>query len=154
MKATARKPKSPRPPSRPAPSCAVTFRWTAGPPAQALAALIRSIFPRSSLSSGQRDRFLVASAGRRIIGFSHLRLQSASIYLQGVGVHPVWRRRGLGHELVGRVLSYCRQKFSERSLRLKVKAANLPALRLYAGQGFILSRQLGGVWVLSRRENT
>jgi len=49
-----------------------------------------------------------------------------------LGVHPRWRRRGVGRILVGSVLHEWRKRNIVRGF-LEVRADNQPAIRLYSG---------------------
>lgn len=68
----------------------------------------------------------------------------------GMGVHPVWRRAGLGRALLEATLADARARGFER-IELEVYAANAPAIRLYERAGFAVEgtrrrcRRLDGV---------
>lgn len=139
-----------RPPNS---SHTIRIRLAAEGDQDALQTLIHQLFPRASSHLSDRDDFLVAESGGRLVGFVHLRQRAAYAYLQGLGVHPVWRRRGVGTHLLEAALDWTAKKNPSNPIRLKVKAANQPALHLYIHEGFMLSKTMGGSYLLSRQEN-
>jgi len=54
----------------------------------------------------------------------------------GMGVHRVWRRRGLGRLLLGTAAGWARVDTNIAWIDLEVLSANLPACELYARAGF------------------
>jgi ribosomal protein S18 acetylase RimI-like enzyme len=54
----------------------------------------------------------------------------------GMGVHRVWRRRGLGRRLLETAAGWARGDTGIDWLDLEVLSENLPAVELYARAGF------------------
>ena len=55
--------------------------------------------------------------------------------MMNVAVHPDYRRRGIGEQLVNCLVEELKKRQS-RSLTLEVRASNLPAQKLYEKLGF------------------
>jgi len=73
--------------------------------------------------------------GARIVGYSCAWRVVDEIHLLNVAVHPARRGRGLGRELVERVLQEA-SSAGARTVLLEVRAGNRPARRLYGRLGF------------------
>jgi GNAT superfamily N-acetyltransferase len=56
----------------------------------------------------------------------------------GMGVHRVWRRRGLGARLLGAACDWARDEGKLAWVDLEVLAANAPAVGLYLHHGFTM----------------
>jgi ribosomal protein S18 acetylase RimI-like enzyme len=54
----------------------------------------------------------------------------------GMGVHRVWRRRGLGRQLLTHALAWARADSELKWIDLEVLSENVPAVTLYAHSGF------------------
>jgi ribosomal protein S18 acetylase RimI-like enzyme len=54
----------------------------------------------------------------------------------GMGVHRIWRRRGLGRQLLAHALAWARAESDLGWIDLEVLSENLPAVTLYARNGF------------------
>jgi ribosomal protein S18 acetylase RimI-like enzyme len=54
----------------------------------------------------------------------------------GMGVHRVWRRRGLGRRLLAAAAGWARTETDVDWIDLEVLSDNLPAVDLYARAGF------------------
>ncbi|MBN1273454.1 MAG: GNAT family N-acetyltransferase [Candidatus Aminicenantes bacterium] len=57
------------------------------------------------------------------------------LYLEQIGVHPLFRRRGIGRELIKAILEYARQKSLGRVV-LDTWEFNEEALRFFQSMGF------------------
>ncbi|NIO38078.1 GNAT family N-acetyltransferase [Candidatus Bathyarchaeota archaeon] len=82
------------------------------------------------------DTSLVVIKDRKIIGFSLVRPThgEGNCHLWMFGIHPDYRRRGLGRSLLRLIMKSARAGF--RTMSVACELANLPALNLYRGQGF------------------
>ncbi len=112
-----------------------------------LASLIRRLFPKSEPLFTKDDVYFVAEEKGGIIGFVHLILKEKAVLLQGIGVEPEWRERGVGGRLLDSAVRFCDRK--KMDMFLKVKPTN-PALNLYHKKGFTL-KKIRDVYVLERR---
>jgi ribosomal-protein-alanine N-acetyltransferase len=74
-----------------------------------------------------------------IIGYSCRWRVTDEVHLLNVAIHPDWRGRGHGRELVGAVIDEARA-LGARVVYLEVRAGNVVARRLYRRLGF---RDLG-----------
>lgn len=72
---------------------------------------------------------------QEIIAQVFMRLMLDEMHLLNLGVHPGWRRRGLGTRLIQQVLATAKQKGTTRVI-LEVRASNHPAQALYRKMGF------------------
>jgi ribosomal protein S18 acetylase RimI-like enzyme len=77
---------------------------------------------------------LKAVDGERLIGFvsGEPRPAEGCAWISTIGVHPDYRRRGLG----ARLLTECEAQLEEPRLKLTVRAGNEPALALYDRFGY------------------
>ncbi len=84
---------------------------------------------------------MVVRAGedKKIVAQVFMRLMLDELHLLNLGVHPRWRRRGLGTHLIQHVLETATEKGTLRVI-LEVRASNEAAQRLYQKMGF---RQIG-----------
>ena len=79
--------------------------------------------------------YLVARAGERILGFGGMWMVEGEAHIVTLAVHPDYRRRGLGRQLLQALL----QKARERNIliiTLEVRVSNTPAQNLYTAYGF------------------
>lgn len=131
-------------------------------------ALAAQLFSRARLTFGPDDHYLAASAHfpsqplnaaqpnglqvsvKRLVGWAHLRVRRSTVLLQGLAVHPDWRRRGLGERLLSAALAQSAHLRPSWPIVLKVKAANEQALSLYRRAGFMVEKFEGGVYRLRR----
>lgn len=114
---------------------------------EGLASLIRRLFPKSEPLFTDKDVYFVAEEKGNVMGFVHLILKENAILLQGIGVEPAWRGRGVGGRLLDSAVRFCDRK--KMDIFLKVKPTN-PALNLYHKKGFTL-KKIRDVYVLERR---
>ena len=77
---------------------------------------------------------LKAVDGGRLIGFisGEPRPADGFAWISTIGVHPDYRRRGIG----SRLLAECEARLKEPRLRLTVRAGNAPAIALYEQFGY------------------
>jgi ribosomal-protein-alanine N-acetyltransferase len=54
-------------------------------------------------------------------------------WIATVGVHPAYRRRGIGTAL----LAACEKQMGQQFVRLSVRASNVDAIRLYEREGYL-----------------
>lgn len=112
-----------------------------------LASLVRMLFPGSEPLFRENDLYLIAEELGRTIGFVHLINMEGRIVLQGIGVRPEWRERGIGGELLDAAIRFAEKRGLD--VVLKVKPDN-PALRLYYKKGFTL-KKIKDVYILERK---
>jgi ribosomal-protein-alanine N-acetyltransferase len=87
------------------------------------------------LTGNRLARYVVARAGRRVVAFAGIWQMVDEAHITTFGVHPDWRRRGVGSQLLLAVVELARQ-VGARRLTLEVRAGNLPAQALYESFGF------------------
>jgi GNAT superfamily N-acetyltransferase len=112
--------------------------------------LADQLFPHTRPTFGVNDHYFVAHIKKNLAGWAHLRLSSRSVILQGLAVHPLHQRRGIGRALLLSALSWASKMHPSQPIELKVKSANAPALSLYLKEGFTLTQDAGGVYRLRR----
>ena len=86
-----------------------------------------------------RHRFsvpLVVKSGQTIIGYMCLWHIQDQMEIANFAVSPDFRRRGIGREMMERVLWEAGERGC-RNLILSVREANRPAIRLYSSHGFV-----------------
>ncbi|OOG36522.1 GNAT family N-acetyltransferase [Polaromonas sp. A23] len=85
---------------------------------------------------------LVAVAGGEVVGMAGLHVQQPSLRRShvrglGIGIAPEWQRRGLGRQLMGRLLGWADQWGGVLRIELWVHVDNERAIALYRSLGFI-----------------
>jgi L-phenylalanine/L-methionine N-acetyltransferase len=84
---------------------------------------------------------LVAVADGKVIGQAglhnlHASMRRAHVRLLGIGVAPEWQGRGVGRQLVGRLLDWADNWTTVLRIELTVHADNDRAVALYKSMGF------------------
>jgi [ribosomal protein S18]-alanine N-acetyltransferase len=96
------------------------------------------------LSGNRLARYLVArvltGGTERVIGFAGIWLMVGEAHITTFGVHPDWRRMGVGRRLMLGLLELALELRSRR-MTLEVRVSNTAAQALYAGFGFVISGQ-------------
>ncbi|MDW5265332.1 MULTISPECIES: GNAT family N-acetyltransferase [Acidobacteriaceae] len=82
-----------------------------------------------------RRRLFVAAADGAVIGFAVGKVAGDLAELESVAVDLRLRRGGVGRELCGAVIAWCREECAG-ALELEVRAASGGAIGLYRGLGF------------------
>lgn len=93
------------------------------------------------LKGNRLARYVVARAGDRLVGFAGIWMMVDEAHVTTFGVHPDWRRQGIGRQLL---LSLCDVSIAIRARRmtLEVRESNRGAQVLYAAFGFeVLGRR-------------
>lgn len=93
------------------------------------------------LKGNRLARYVVARAGNRLVGFAGIWMMVDEAHVTTFGVHPDWRRQGIGRHLL---LSLCDISIAIRARRmtLEVRESNRAAQALYADFGFeVLGRR-------------
>jgi [ribosomal protein S18]-alanine N-acetyltransferase len=95
------------------------------------------------LRENRLARYLVARAGGDVVGFAGLWLMVDDAHITTIGVHPGWRRRGIGRLLL-LGLADLAVAIGARRLTLEVRPSNGAALALYGAFGFeVVGRRPG-----------
>ena len=79
--------------------------------------------------------WLVALDGGTVAGYVGSQSVGEEADVMNVAVHPDYRRRGIGRELVTELINALKEK-GVYSLALEVRASNAPAIALYEQMGF------------------
>lgn len=87
------------------------------------------------LTGNRLARYVVARAGEAIVAFAGVWLMVDDAHITTFSVHPEWRRRGVGQQLLLGVIDLARE-IGARRLTLEVRATNEAAQRLYERFGF------------------
>jgi ribosomal-protein-alanine N-acetyltransferase len=91
------------------------------------------------LTGNRLARYVVARVGsgpmERVVGFAGVWLMVDEAHITTFGVHPDWRRQGIGRRLMVRLLELAGD-LRARRMTLEVRAGNLAAQELYRGFGF------------------
>ena len=77
--------------------------------------------------------YVVAVCGGEVVGYAGVWIVKGEGQITNVAVHPDYRRRGVGRELVGRLIEACGDV---DSVTLEVRKSNTAARLLYAEMGF------------------
>jgi ribosomal-protein-alanine N-acetyltransferase len=81
------------------------------------------------------SKVVLARIRDEIVGYACRWLHADAVEIQNVAVHPDWRRRSIGRQLVEALLAEARAAGVGRAL-LEVRSTNRPALSLYHKLGF------------------
>jgi ribosomal-protein-alanine N-acetyltransferase len=87
------------------------------------------------LTANRLARYVVARVGDTIVAFAGVWLMVDDAHVTTFSVHPDWRRRGVGQQLLMGVADLARE-IGARRLTLEVRATNEAAQRLYERFGF------------------
>jgi ribosomal-protein-alanine N-acetyltransferase len=87
------------------------------------------------LKSNRLAHYLVARAGDRVVGFAGAWLMVDESHITTFGVHPDWRRQGIGRQLLLSLFDLS-VRIGARRMTLEVRASNDVAQELYRSFGF------------------
>jgi len=87
------------------------------------------------LAANRLARYVVARSGSMVVGFGGVWLMVDEAHVTTIGVHPAWRRQGVGRRLLVALIDLSEQLRASR-VTLEVRAGNLGAQALYAELGF------------------
>jgi [ribosomal protein S18]-alanine N-acetyltransferase len=87
------------------------------------------------LKGNRLARYVVARAGEQVVGFAGLWLMVDEAHVTTFGVHPDWRRQGIGRQLLLNLLELS-ITIGARRMTLEVRVSNEAAQGLYRGFGF------------------
>jgi len=87
------------------------------------------------LSANRMAHYLVARAGRKVVGFGGIWLMVDEAHITTFGVHPAWRRKGVGRRMLLALLETAIEIGASR-MTLEVRVGNEAAQALYAAFGF------------------
>ena len=94
------------------------------------------------LRANRLARYVVARAaepgGERVVGFAGLWLMVDEAHITTFGVHPGWRRQGVGRRLLLRLVDLSIELGAVR-MTLEVRVSNTAAQALYRGIGFTIA---------------
>jgi [ribosomal protein S18]-alanine N-acetyltransferase len=94
------------------------------------------------LTGNRLARYIVARAaepgGERVVGFAGVWLMVDEAHITTFGVHPEWRRRGVGRRLLLRLADLALQLEAAR-MTLEVRVGNAGAQALYRSFGFAVA---------------
>ena len=78
---------------------------------------------------------MVAEQGERVVGFMIYELHKAKLHILNFAVHPAHRRRGVGSQMVAKLVSKLSSHRRTR-ITLEVRETNLPAQLFFRHEGF------------------
>jgi len=87
------------------------------------------------LRGNRLARYLVARAGGTVVGFAGTWLMVDDSHITTFGVHPEWRRQGIGRQLLLGIAELS-IAIGARRMTLEVRETNEAAQRLYQSFGF------------------
>jgi ribosomal-protein-alanine N-acetyltransferase len=94
------------------------------------------------LRANRLARYVVARAaepsGERVVGFAGVWLMVDEAHITTFGVHPGWRRQGIGRRLLLRLVELSMELGAAR-MTLEVRVGNTAAQELYRNFGFTIA---------------
>jgi [ribosomal protein S18]-alanine N-acetyltransferase len=87
------------------------------------------------LKGNRLARYVVARAGDRVVGFAGVWLMVDDAHVTTFGVHPDWRRQGIGRQLLLNLVELS-GTIGARRMTLEVRVSNVAAQALYRAFGF------------------
>jgi len=87
------------------------------------------------LRGNRLARYVVARAGDIVVGFAGVWLMVDDAHVTTFGVHPDWRRQGIGRHLLLNLYELS-VALGARQMTLEVRVSNGPAQALYRSFGF------------------
>jgi ribosomal-protein-alanine N-acetyltransferase len=95
------------------------------------------------LKGNRLARYVVARAGDAVVGFAGIWTMVDDAHITTFGVHPDWRRQGIGRQLLLNLVELS-LAIGARRMTLEVRTSNLAAQALYRGLGFdVVGRRPG-----------
>ena len=89
----------------------------------------------NELAQGDTRTYLVAAEGKEVAAYAGLAAMPDEAYVQTIAVAPEHQRRGLGADLLQRLLDDARRRGIPR-VGLEVRVDNAPAIAMYERFGF------------------
>jgi ribosomal-protein-alanine N-acetyltransferase len=83
--------------------------------------------------------YLVATAGDQVVGYAGAHLVWGEAHVTNVAVHPDWRGRGLGEQLMRALEAGAVERGAHRAT-LEVRVSNTAARALYAKLGWVTAK--------------
>ena len=90
---------------------------------------------RQEIETNRLAQYLVALMGDTIVAYGGIWLMVDEAHVTTFAVHPRYRRRRIGEQLILALLDLARERHA-REATLEVRLSNLPARRLYEKYGF------------------
>lgn len=90
----------------------------------------------NELNNNALALYVVAENNEKIIGYAGVWCIVDEGHITNVGVHPSYRKSGIGKKLIAALMDEARKKAGTRSFTLEVRVSNKPAIGLYEGFGF------------------
>ena len=97
------------------------------------------------LKGNRLARYLVARAGERVVGFAGIWTMVDDAHITTFGVHPDWRRQGIGRQLLLNIAELS-QSIGARRMTLEVRASNHAAQALYRAFDFDVAGRRPGYY--------
>lgn len=95
--------------------------------------------------SAQCARALIAQLHERIVGYILFWTLPDEVDIHNIAVHPDFRRRGVGRQLLGKAIETAQKRASLR-VTLEVRKSNFAAQKLYESQGFVATGMRHGYY--------
>ena len=96
----------------------------------------RDLLARELAGSGVATVFVLRLPAVPVAAFCFCWIVAEELHVNTIAVDPRYRRRGLGAQLMRRVMELAARRGARRAT-LEVRASNVPALRLYEELGFV-----------------
>ena len=99
-----------------------------------------NVFARKVIKMNHSDKgiFLIAKEKDKVIGFCNLFGKNGRAEI-GIGVHPNYRNKGIGKQLLDKILKKAKEK-GLRKVYAGVKKTNINSLNFFKKNGFIVNK--------------
>jgi ribosomal-protein-alanine N-acetyltransferase len=92
---------------------------------------------RSEIETNRLASYLVARGDGHVVGYGGVWLMVDEAHITTFGVHPGWRRQGVGRRLLLRLMDMATELGALR-MTLEVRVSNVAAQELYRSFGFTI----------------
>lgn len=90
-------------------------------------------------------RYYVAKINGQTAGFLGIWDEEKKIHIINITVHPEYRRKGIGKNLLAFAVNYAKEK-GKKEIYLEVRKTNISAIKLYESMGFLEKERIANYY--------
>ena len=79
---------------------------------------------------------MIAECNERVVGYMIYELHKSRLHVINFSVHPLYRRRGIGAQMIGKLVNKLSHERRPRIL-LEIRETNYPAIKFFQRNGFL-----------------